>query len=101
MPLKIDLVQSILQNSKIPKWLKATGKDFSQREALEIDSLEEDGTALNTARNRPPYKFKVYKKVKRRLAEMEELHEWIEKKSEQSDLDDFLDNLESTLNSMT
>lgn len=101
MPLKTNLVQSILQNSKIPKWLKVTGKDFSQREALEIDSLEEDGTALNTAPSRPPYKFKVYKKVKRRLAEMEELHEWVEKKSEQSDLDDFIDNLESTLNSMT
>ena len=90
-----------MQNSKIPKWLKARGKSFSDRGSLPIDEVEGDGTALDTAPNRPPYKWRTYKQVKRRIAEMEELHDWIEKKAEATDLDSFLDTLENTLNSMT
>lgn len=113
MSLNLDLEKNILQNSKIPKWLRATGKDFSQRQELEIDALEEaardgdyDMTAKDTARSRPPYRWKTYKKVKRRLAEMEELHEWIEKKGKEetktgeTKVDGLLDALDSALNSM-
>lgn len=90
-----------MRNSKIPKWLKARGRSFSDRGHLEIDDLEEDGTALDTVPNKPPYKWRTYKQVKRRIAEMEELHEWIEDKAEKENLDSFLDTLENTLNSMT
>lgn len=113
MSLNLDLEKNILQNSKIPKWLKATGKNFSQRQELEIDALEEtaregdyDMTAKDTARSRPPYRWKTYKQVKRRLAEMEELHEWIEEKGKketetgETKVDEFLDGLEKSLNSM-
>lgn len=107
MSLNLDLVQNILQNSKIPKWLKPTGQDFSQRPELPIDQVEEGGTALDTVRVKPSYRFRTYKKVKRKLKEMEELHEWIEEKGKkevqtgETKVDDFLDGLENTLNSMS
>src|SRR5574344_104607 len=114
MNLNLDLEKNILQNSKIPKWLQATGKDFSQRQELEIDTLEaaaKEGeyrmSAMDTVRKRPSYRQRTYKKVKRQLAEAEEFFEWIGKKGQKEEetgeqkIDNFLDGLENVLNSMT
>lgn len=106
MSLNLDLEKNILQNSKVPKWLRPTGTLPTGRPELPIDQVEENGTALDTAHGRPSLRFRTYKKVKRRLAEMEELHEWIEKKgvkettTGETHVDDFLDGLEKSLNSM-
>lgn len=43
---------------KIPKWLQ--GPVDSGRRELEIDSLEEDGTAKNTAHVRPSLKWRTF-----------------------------------------
>lgn len=114
MNLNLDPEKSILQNSKIPKWLQATGKDLSQRQELEIDTLEaaaKEGeyrmNAVDTVRKRPSYRQRTYKKVKRQLAEAEEFFEWIGKKGQKEEetgeqkIDNFLDGLENVLNSMT
>ena len=114
MSLNLDLEKNILQNSKIPKWLQTTGKDFSQRQELEIDTLEaaaKEGeyrmSAMDTVRKRPSYRQRTYKKVKRQLAEAEEFFEWIGKKGQKEEetgeqkIDNFLDGLENVLNSMT
>ena len=114
MSLNLDLEKSILQNSKVPKWLQTTGKDFSQRQELEIDTLEaaaKEGeyrmNAVDTVRKRPSYRQRTYKKVKRQLAEAEEFFEWIGKKGQKEEetgeqkIDNFLDGLENVLNSMT
>ena len=114
MSLNLDLEKSILQNSKVPKWLQTTGKDFSQRQELEIDTLEaaaKEGeyrmSAMDTVRKRPSYRQRTYKKVKRQLAEAEEFFEWIGKKGQKEEetgeqkIDNFLDGLENVLNSMT
>lgn len=89
---------SFLDSKKIPKWLQ--GPVSSGRGEMEIDSLEEDGTALDTAGKRPPYKWKTAKRLKRRIAEMEELHEWIRKKADKDETQPnaFLDKLENVLN---
>ena len=114
MSLNLDLEKSILQNSKVPKWLQTAGKDFSQRQELEIDTLEaaaKEGeyrmNAVDTVRKRPSYRQRTYKKVKRQLAEAEEFFEWIGKKGQKEEetgeqkIDNFLDGLENVLNSMT
>lgn len=114
MNLNLDLEKNILQNSKVPKWLQATGKDLSQRQELEIDTLEaaaKEGeyrmSAMDTVRKRPSYRQRTYKKVKRQLAEAEEFFEWIGKKGQKEEetgeqkIDNFLDGLENVLNSMT
>ena len=114
MNLNLDPEKSILQNSKVPKWLQTTGKDFSQRQELEIDTLEaaaKEGeyrmNAVDTVRKRPSYRQRTYKKVKRQLAEAEEFFEWIGKKGQKEEetgeqkIDNFLDGLENVLNSMT
>ena len=103
-----------MPNSKVPKWLQTTGKDFSQRQELEIDTLEaaaKEGeyrmSAMDTVRKRPSYRQRTYKKVKRQLAEAEEFFEWIGKKGQKEEetgeqkIDNFLDGLENVLNSMT
>lgn len=102
---KLDLEKNILQNSKIPKWLKATGNNFHERQHLDIDDVEEDGDVRSYG-EKPPFRWKIYKKVKKRIAEMEEMHEWIEKKGKkeletgETKVDNFLDHLDSALNSM-
>lgn len=85
-------------SKKIPKWLQ--GPVSSDRGELEIDYIEEDGTALDTVLKKPSYKWKTMKKVRRRLAEMEELHEWIRKKADKDETgpNAFLDRLEGVLN---
>lgn len=96
---------------KIPRWLQqGNSPSLSERpvteKTLRLDALEGEGTALHTVTGRPPFRMRTYKQVKRRLAEMEELHEWIEKKVEnQEDLEgteegQFLDSLEQVLNDM-
>lgn len=103
---KLDLEKNILQNSKIPKWLRATGNSFHDRKELDIDLASGDADARWIV-NKPPHRWKVYKKVKRKIAEAEELHEWIEKKGKkeletgETKVDNFLDHLDSALNSMT
>lgn len=113
MSPKLDLEKSILQNSKIPKWLQATGRDFSQRPELELDAAVEEAQdgyrtldARDTAHGKPSLRWRAFKKATRQLAEAEELHEWIEKKGKEeletgeTRVDEFLDGLEKSLNSM-
>lgn len=87
-------------SKKVPKWLQ--GPVSSGRGEMDIDYLEGEGTALDTAPGRPPYRWKTAKRVKRRLAEMEELHEWIRKKADKDETQPnaFLDKLEKVLNDM-
>ena len=89
---------TLLDSKKIPKWLQ--GPVPSGRGELDIDCVEEDGTALDVVPKKPSYKWKTMKKVKRRLAEMEELHEWIRKKADKDETgpNAFLDRLEGVLN---
>lgn len=107
---KQGIFDAILEAThKVPRWLQQ-GKSPSLSERpvtekiLRLDSLEGEGTALDTVASRPPFRMRTYKQVKRRLAEMEELHEWIRKKANNyEDLEGtpegkFLDSLESTLN---
>lgn len=106
MSLNLDLEKNILQNSKIPRWLQATGKDFSQRPDLDIDDSDGNADAKWIVGYKPSYREKAYKKAKRKIAEAEELHEWIEKKGKEetktgeTKVDDLLDGLDSALNSM-
>lgn len=109
---KQGIFDAILEAThKVPKWLLRGNKpSLSERpvtqKLIELDALEGEGTAKDTAGGRPPFRMRTYKQVKRRLAEMEELHDWIDKKTEkQEDLEgtkegEFLDSLENTLNSM-
>lgn len=89
-----------LDSKKIPRWLQGTVSPG--RRELEIDYIEGDGTAKNTTKGGVPFRWKVFKRTQRRIAEMEELHEWIEKKHENSSgsTEAYLDSLEKTLNSM-
>lgn len=96
----LQILEKVL-TAKVPKWLKPTGVNFSQRNFIEgIDDLEGEGTALNTARSHPPIRWKTFKRVKRKLAEMEELHDWAENKESVEKINNLLDGLENALNSM-
>lgn len=66
--------------TKIPKWLLGGNYSLSERPPLRIDELEEDGTALDTVSGRPSHKFKVYKRVKKKLAEAETWVKFIQDK---------------------
>lgn len=113
MSLSENLEKSILQNSKIPKWLKATGKNFSQRPELELDmkvAAAQEGSydlnATDTTKGKPSYRFRAFKKAKRKIAEAEELYEWVERKGKkevetgETKIDRFLEGLEKSLNNM-
>lgn len=66
---------------KIPKWLRVKeGVTVAVRPDLEIDLVEGDGTAKDSVRYRPPHKYRVSKKVDKRLKQMEELRKWGEDK---------------------
>lgn len=66
---------------KIPKWLQyREGVTIARRPQLDIDDVEEDGTARDTSRPRPPHRWKVKKRTEKRLKEMEALRDWGEKK---------------------
>lgn len=109
---KQEIFSAILEAThKVPRWLQQ-GKSPSLSEKpvtekiLHLESLEGEGTALDTVTGKPPFRMRTYKQVKRRLAEMEELHEWIRKKADNyEDLEgtkegEFLDSLEEVLNNM-
>lgn len=94
-----------LDSKKFPKWLRpGTGQipgGYPMTEKIaRLLELDGDGTARDTATGKPSQKAVTYKKVRRRIAEMEELHEWIRKKKCIGKVDSFLDTLEGTLNDM-
>lgn len=108
MNLKKSLEKSTSQDSKIPKWLQ--GPVPSGRPSTELDAIIEEAQddpeyqldARIFAKPRPSDRWKAYKKVKRRIAEMEEMHEWIRKKADEdeSEPNRFLDRLEEILNNL-
>lgn len=92
---KLNQEKSTLPGSKkIPRWLE--GPPNIKIDTSEIDCLEGDGTAKDTARHRPPHKWKTHKKVKKKIKEVEELYDFGEKKV----TDRFLEGFVDTLNSM-
>lgn len=91
---KLNREKSTSLDSKVPKWLQ--GPPNLNIDTSAIDLLEGDGTAKDTARHRPPHKWKTYKKVKKRIKEVEELYDFGEKRV----TDTFLEKFVNTLNSM-
>lgn len=93
-------------SKKLPKWLQGaplpSGRSETELDAIEAAAKEGEGEVLiqDVVRHRPPHKWKTMKKVQRRIAEMEELHEFGEKK-DGPEVDDFLDGLEKVANSMS
>lgn len=84
---------------KLPKFLQSRPGQgsLSVRPHLPIDDKIDMGMELDardTTHGRPWHKTKVYKKVQKKLAEAEELHDYAEKKSPD------LEHLENALNSM-
>lgn len=93
-------------SKKIPKWLEGApilpGRAETELDAIEAAAKEGEGEVLiyDVAKHRPPHKWKTMKRVQRRIAEMEELHEFGEKK-DGPEVDNFLDGLEKAANSMS
>lgn len=84
---------------KLPKFLQGRPGQGSlgTRPHLSIDDkidLGQELDARDTAHGRPWHKTKVYKRVQKKLAEAEELYDYVEKKSPD------LEHLENALNSM-
>ena len=68
-------------NNQIPKFLKIEdGRTVATRPRLHVDEVAGTGTALDVVRVRPMLKTKIIKKTKRRLAELEELKTFVDKK---------------------
>lgn len=103
--LKINQEKSTSQDSKVPKWLQGPppGRAFTELDKIEEAARDGEAEVLATdvARHRPSHRWKTYKKVNRRIAEMEEMHEWIRKKAEKNEdqASQYLDQLEEALNS--
>lgn len=66
--------------SKNPRWLTNPAFTVSVRPKLPIDEIEEDGTALDTARPVPPQRYKSIKKAEKRLKEAEIWLSFLKKK---------------------
>lgn len=67
--------------TQVPRFLNLEdGRSVSSRPRLHIDEVAETGTALDVVRVRPMLKTKIIKKTKRRLAELEELKTFVDKK---------------------
>lgn len=108
MNLKKNPEKSTSQDFKTPKWLQ--GPVPSGRPETELDSMIEEAQddpdyqldARVFAKPHPSERWKAYKKVKRRITEMEEMHEWIRKKADEDETEPnrFLDRLEKVLNSL-
>lgn len=65
----------------IPRFLKVDdGQTVATRPRLHIDEVYENGTVLDVVRVRPTLRTKIIKRTKRRLAELEELKAFAEKK---------------------
>ena len=71
-----------MAENKVPRFLQVNPGDetVARRPHLHIDEVEEKGTALDVVRGRPLFRTKVIKKLKRQLAELEELNAFVEKK---------------------
>lgn len=65
----------------LPKFLQTYEEEIvGRRPKLQVDDLEEGGTALDTVRFRPGYKTRTIKKAKRKLQEAEEFRAFVEQK---------------------
>ena len=93
------------QECSLPRFLRGEpippGRPLTAFDELVDRALdgEIDLDARDVAHHRPGHKFATYKKVKKRIAEMEELHELVEKR-EGEEVDSFLEKLEKATNSM-
>ena len=81
----------------IPRFLKIEdGQTVGTRPRLHIDEVYENGTVLDTVRERPSYRTRLIKKTKRKLQEAEELRAFLERKRAKtislSQLKDILEN---------
>lgn len=77
-----------------------TERDEMIEEARDNPDYQLD--ARDFSKQRPSDRWRAYKKTKRRIAEMEEMHEWIRKKADSDETlpNQFLEGLENVLNSM-
>lgn len=72
-------------SNNIPRFLNTEdGKTVGTRPRLHIDEVYENGTVFDTVRVRPSLRTKLIKKAKRRLAELEELKAFADKKGLQN-----------------
>lgn len=67
---------------QVPKFLQNldSGFSLSGRPHLPVDDVEEDGTAKDTVKHRPSYKYKTYKRVERKLQDLESWVKFIQDK---------------------
>lgn len=70
---------------RVPRFLQVEadlirGRSVGDRPQLHIDDVDCNGTALDVVRGRPLYKTKLLKKLKRQVAELEELRAFVESK---------------------
>lgn len=87
---------------KLPKFLKGNANfSLSSRPRLPIDEkivFGQDLDARDVTKGKPSHRFKTYRKVQRRLAEAEELHEYMTKRLSEDRTTVDLDLLEKALN---
>ncbi len=71
--------------TNIPRFLRAQdGRTVAQRPRLYIDEVSENATVLDILQRRPLYRTKLIKKLKRRIAEFEELRAFAESKGDKA-----------------
>lgn len=64
-------------------WIR-NGRTVAQRPRLYIDEASGNATALDILQRRPLYRTKLIKKLKRRIAEFEELRAFAESKGDKA-----------------
>lgn len=80
--------------NKVPKFLQIKdGQTVGTRPKLDIDDITENGTALDVVRKRPLYRTKLIKKLRRQVAELEELKAFAESKGSENISKEELENI--------
>ena len=71
--------------TRIPKFLQIKdGQTVGTRPKLDIDDITENATALDMVRKRPLYRTKLIKKLRRQIAELEELKAFVDSKGDRN-----------------
>lgn len=80
--------------TRIPKFLQIQdGRTVGTRPKLDIDDITENGTALDVVRKRPLYRTKLIKKLRRQIAELEELKAFVDSKGDRNLSKEELENI--------